>query len=189
MGEPSDLRRLLLQIGEDWKTGERSLKPGTQAVIVHRLGRWFATLPAPLDGLLKPLYRVLYKYVRTVHGIQLPLSAEVGRRVRIVHSGGIWIGEGARIGDDCLLRHGVTLGARRRSIEPDAPTLENGVQVSPGAIILGAITIGAGSRIGPNAVVLDDVPPHSRVLPQPVDVRPRFRKEAQAEGPGDVSAG
>jgi len=50
------------------------------------------------------------------------------------------------------------MGLRRLDDVTAAPVLEPGVQLGAGAAVLGRITIGAGSRIGANAVVLDDVP-------------------------------
>jgi serine O-acetyltransferase len=39
----------------------------------------------------------------------------------------------------------------------DAPTLERGVDVGAGAVILGAIVVGEGAHVGANAVVVKDV--------------------------------
>ena len=45
--------------------------------------------------------------------------------------------------------------------------LEDGVYVGSGAKILGNITLGAHSKVGANAVVLEDVPAHATAVGLP----------------------
>jgi serine O-acetyltransferase len=71
---------------------------------------------------------------------------------------GVVIGETAEIGDDVTLYHGVTLGGTSWKEGKRHPTLGNGVVVGAGAKILGPIEIGAGAKIGSNAVVVKEVP-------------------------------
>ena len=71
---------------------------------------------------------------------------------------GVVIGETAEVGDDCTLYHGVTLGGTSWKKGKRHPTLEPGVIVGAGAKILGPITLGAGAKVGSNAVVVKDVP-------------------------------
>jgi serine O-acetyltransferase len=74
------------------------------------------------------------------------------------------IGETAEIGADVTLYHGVTLGGVSLNPGKRHPTLEDRVVVGAGAKVLGAITIGRNSRIGANAVVVNDVDPDSVVV-------------------------
>ena len=83
---------------------------------------------------------------------------------------GVVIGETAEIGDNVTLYHGVTLGGTSLEKGKRHPTLEDNVVVGAGAKMLGAITIGAGSRIGANAVVVKSVPPNSVVVGVPGQV-------------------
>ena len=69
-----------------------------------------------------------------------------------------------RIGNDCLIYQGVTLGGVSLDKGKRHPTLEDGVVVGAGAKILGNITIGKGSKIGANSVVVKDVPPNSTAV-------------------------
>lgn len=90
-------------------------------------------------------------------GIELPVSTEVGPGLRLRHGFGVVVNPHSRIGAGVMLRHGVTLGNRR---EPDdCPVIEDDVEIGVGAVIIGAITVGRGARIGPNTVVFRDVPP------------------------------
>jgi serine O-acetyltransferase len=47
------------------------------------------------------------------------------------------------------------------------PVLEDGVTVNAGAQIIGSVTVGAGSVVGANAVVVRDVPPGSTAVGVP----------------------
>ena len=126
--------------------------PGFHALLFHRISH----------GAWRRGWRVLGRWLshigRMLTEIEIHPGAEIGRRFFIDHGSGAVIGETAEIGDDVTLYHGVTLGGT--SLDPGKrhPTLEDGVIVGSGAQILGPVTIGAGARIGANAVVLKDVP-------------------------------
>lgn len=102
-------------------------------------------------------------------GIELPYSAQVGRRVAIHHQSGIVIHGDVTIGDGCIIRQNVTIGIRRVG-EIDAPVLGRNVDIGAGAVILGAITVGNDVSIGANAVVLDDVPDDALAVGVPARV-------------------
>ena len=70
---------------------------------------------------------------------------------------GVVIGESAIIGDDVMLYHDVTIGARGYDLGKRHPTLKNDVIVGAGARILGNITIGEHAVISANSVILKDV--------------------------------
>jgi len=107
---------------------------------------------------------------RTLTGIEIHPGAEIGRKFFIDHGMGVVIGETAEIGDNCTLYQGVTLGiyhthdVRRLRGTKRHPTLKDGVTVTVGAKILGAITIGEGAIIGAGSVVTKDVPPYTTVV-------------------------
>ena len=70
----------------------------------------------------------------------------------IDHGIGVVVGETAVIGDDVTIYQGATLGGVSLAKGKRHPTVENGVVVGSGAKILGNITIGENSKIGPNIV-------------------------------------
>lgn len=147
------VREDLETYGGDWT------RPGFQALLVYRLGVWrMRVQPKMLRGPLSALYNTLFATVRNFYGIELPFSARVGRRVVFEHQHGIVVHGAAEIGDDCIIRQGVTLGIRRLTHLADAPKLGRGVSVGAGAKILGKVEIGDHAEIGANAVVLDNVP-------------------------------
>jgi serine O-acetyltransferase len=187
---PAPRPGLLTQLAEDWQAHGRDwTRPGFQAIAVHRFGNWrMRVKPTILRAPLSILYRTLYRGVRNLYGIELPYSARVGRRVVIEHQSGIVIHGNSAIGDDCIIRQGVTLGIKNVTHPFDAPRLGKGVSVGAGAKILGRVSIGDGAQIGANAVVRSDVPAGSvavgvpaRVLdavgqPRP-DIPPRVLRE------------
>lgn len=145
-------------IREDWRTHDRDIwRQGFWTLLIYRFGRWRYRLP----GLLRKPFSFLYKLLKFVGqvltGIDLPCETRVGRRLRIEHFGGIIVSGDTVIGDDVVIRNGVTLGLRRTG-EPGAPILGNRVDIGAGAKILGKIRIGDDAVIGANAVVLQDVP-------------------------------
>jgi serine O-acetyltransferase len=105
-----------------------------------------------------------------VYGIELPYTTKLGRRVVFEHQSGIVIHGDCRIGDDCTIRHGVTLGNRRFDRPRDAPELGDRVNVGAGAVVIGAVKIGAGANIGANAVVFEDVPAGATAIGVPARI-------------------
>jgi len=148
------------QIQEDWIAHGRDwTKPGFRAVVVHRFGVWRMSLePKIVRVPFSILYGMLYRKVRNNYGIELPYTVQLGRRVIIEHQGGIVIHGYCAIGDDSIIRQGVTLGNRYIDRPLDAPKLGKNVNVGAGAKIFGNVTIGDRANIGANAVVLCDVP-------------------------------
>jgi len=163
---------LAAQIREDYHAHGRDwTRPGFHAVAVHRFGVWRMRIrPKWLRAPFSVLYRILFRCVRNLYGIELPYSATLGRRVIFEHQSGIVIHGNATIGDDCIIRQGVTLGNRTLDKPFDAPTLAPGVNVGAGAKILGAVHIGEYAAIGANAVVVRDVPPHALAVGVPARI-------------------
>jgi len=171
-GGSTDRIGLWAQIKEDWQYHGRDwTRPGFRTLAVHRFGTWRADIrPKLLRVALTYIYLLLFRHCRNVYGIELPASAQVGRRVVIEHQGGIVVHGASVIGNDCILRQCCTLGLRWLDDLSAAPVLEDGVQLGAGAVVLGRIRIGKGAVIGANAVVLQDVPPGGRAVGIPARV-------------------
>jgi serine O-acetyltransferase len=148
------------QIKEDWIAHGRDwTKPGFRAVAVQRFGVWRMQVePKLLRAPLSILYRSLYRKVRNTYGIDLPYTVKLGRRVVIEHQSAIIIHGYCTIGDDCIIRQGVTLGNRYLDKPLESPHLGDRVNIGAGAKILGKVNLGNDVNIGANAVVLSDVP-------------------------------
>jgi serine O-acetyltransferase len=151
---------------------------GFWALLVYRFGRWRYTVrPTLLRKLFSLIYKLLFKLIQIITGIELPCEVPIGRNFVIEHSGGIVISGFASFGDDCRIRNGVVIGLARVD-EPCAPRIGNDVDIGAGAVLLGNIRIGDHVRIGANAVVLGDVPDHSLAVGVPAVVKPRRRPDS-----------
>jgi len=104
---------------------------------------------------------------RWVTGIEIHPGAKIGRGVFIDHGMGVVIGETAVVGDKCLLYQGVTLGGTGKTHGKRHPKLAENVVVGAGAKVLGAIEIGANTRIGAGSVVLRNVEANCTVVGVP----------------------
>ncbi len=110
---------------------------------------------------LKLIARIFSSWVRTATGIEIHPAATIGRRFFIDHGMGVVIGATAIIGDDVMMYHDVTLGARSYVKGKRHPTIENNVVIGAGARVIGDITIGHGARINANVVITRDIPAQS----------------------------
>lgn len=126
---------------------------------------------------LRTSARFVSQATRFLTGVEIHPGATIGRRFFIDHGMGVVIGETTIIGDDVMVYHGVTLGGRSLTVGKRHPTIDDGVVVGAGAKVLGAVTIGAHSVIGANAVVVHDAVPHSVLTGVPARTRPRKGSE------------
>lgn len=140
------------------------LYPGLHAVWAHRISHWLWGRHLKLVG------RGLSQMVRFITGIEIHPGAVIGESFFIDHGMGVVIGETAEVGANVTLYHGVTLGGVSLEKGKRHPTLGDNVVVGAGAKVLGNITIGEGSRVGANAVVVKSVPPNSVVVGVPGQV-------------------
>jgi serine O-acetyltransferase len=133
------------------------------------------------------LYRPLYALVRNVYGIQIPAATRLGRRVKILDQGGIVVDSAVSIGDGCMIGHGVTIG--HATVGSGAPQIGSDVEINVGAVLIGPITVGDGAKIGPNAVVVVDVPAGSTVFAAPARRMPPRgdRDQSETAAPSDAS--
>ena len=146
---------------------------GFWAMVVYRFGRWRYTVrPLIARKVCSLIYRILFKLVQILTGIELPCEVAVGRNFVIDHSGGIVISGYARFGDDCRIRNGVVVGLARMD-DACAPAIGNNVDIGAGAKVLGRIRVGNDVLIGANAVVTRDVPDGSIAVGVPAVIKPR----------------
>ena len=135
--------------------------PGVQALLAHRLAH--ALCQHRMEG---PA-RLLALLSRSITNIEIHPCAQIGDGMFIDHGTGVVIGETAEVGDNVTIYQGVTLGGTGFATGKRHPTVEDNVTIGSGAKLLGPITIGHGSKIGANSVVIHDVPPNSTVVGVP----------------------
>ena len=151
--------------------------PGLHAIWAHRLSHriW--------ERGFKLLARWISQIARRSTGIEIHPGATIGRNLFIDHGMGVVIGETAEIGDNVTLYHGVTLGGTNLQKQKRHPTIEDHVVIGAGAKVLGAITIGAHSRIGANAVVVKPSPPNSVIIGVPGQIIVRSQGQITGDKP------
>jgi len=169
---PKTLLDVIGLIREDYETfrGDRS-RPGFRALLVYRIDSWrlglknrFVRLPFTFAC------RVAARWIRKHYSIELPPTAQIGRRLFILHSGGVVVHMFATIGDDCVLHQRVTIGGAGKVSRDRAPRIGNGVKIGAGAAIIGDVRVGDRANIGPNAVVTMDVPDDATAFAAPARV-------------------
>jgi serine O-acetyltransferase len=134
---------------------------GLHAIWIHRITHWL------WKRNIRFLARWISQFARWLTGIEIHPGATIGSGFFIDHGMGVVIGETAEVGTDVTLFHGVTLGGTSMNKGKRHPTIGDRVVIGAGAKVLGAITIGADSRIGANAVVVRSVPDNSVVVGVP----------------------
>jgi serine O-acetyltransferase len=162
-----DLARIT-QIGEPtiWLAAWRYFSDvGFKAVLLFRIASALVANGYPRAA------KILSAYAVAKTGAEILPGALVGPGFVIKHPVGIVVGTGARLGCNCTLLQSVTVGEK---YSPDGrheyPRIGDDVTILAGAILLGGISVGSGSVVGANAVVLADVPPNVTVVGAPARI-------------------
>jgi serine acetyltransferase len=151
----------------DWRANAG--RGGIQCLLaLFRLSQQLRRRRRPIGWIGRIVGRLYTAVAHIGYGIDLPLQTAVGPGLVIHHGVGLVVNARTRIGCGVTLRHNTTLGSRHG--DDDCPTLESGVDVGPHCVILGAITLAEGARIGAGSVVLTDVPAHATAVGNPARV-------------------
>ena len=113
---------------------------------------------------------IINKFVEIITGIYIPTQCEIGDGLYMIHAGMIIFPSQGRLGRNCNVANGVTLGIAGRGEDRGAPILGDRVWVGPNAIVIGKISVGDDAFICAGAVVLRSVPPRAVVLGNPARV-------------------
>jgi serine O-acetyltransferase len=155
------LKALWCYEADDWRAVLKVLfTDGTLAMILYRL------MQAARRFRLVPLELLCNRLNTTLGQCIIGRGADFGPGFVLIHAMGVVINGAVRGGAHVYIEHQVTIGAERRR----SPIIGNHVFIGAGAKIIGAVTIGDGARIGANAVVVHDVPPHTTVAGVPARV-------------------
>ena len=135
---------------------ERFIEPvlyfkGFHAIQAHRLAHW-AWKAGRRDF-------ALYMQSRSSQIFQTDINpqAVIGRGLFMDHATGVVIGATARVGDDCSILHGVTLGGTGKQTEDRHPKIGDGVLIGAAATILGNIEVGNCAKVAAGSLVLKPV--------------------------------
>lgn len=170
---------------QDLKVAQEGLLSfGFWALQIYRFGHLRYKFKSKLIRFpLAIIHIILAKLGEMLFGVTIGVAAQIGKRFTIEHSGAIVIHGNAQIGDDCIVRQGVTIGNRRLDQPFDAPIIGNNVNIGAGAKILGKVTIGDNAVIGANAVVVKDVPANRVAVGIPAKLLPEKTESTSDEQP------
>lgn len=151
--------------------------PAAWAVLGYRFRRWVqtASLPAPLRSAFKLPSAFAEVAIKVTTNIELPAGAEIGPGLLIAHSGYLVLSSEVKLGENCTLTHGVTLGHAEggTTLGRQGPVLGDRVYVGPGAAVIGPVRIGSDALIGVGSVVTRSVPDRGVVAGNPARVLSR----------------
>lgn len=131
--------------------------PGLKFITVFRALQYFRRR----NRLAFIILFLWYRHLKVKYGFDISYRTEIGMGLYIGHFGGIVIHGDVRIGNNCNLSQGITLGISNRGANCGTPVIGNNVFIGPGAKVFGGIRIGNNSAIGANAVVLDSFEDYS----------------------------
>ncbi|MBF6640020.1 serine acetyltransferase [Flavobacterium sp. J49] len=114
--------------------------------------------------------RVWYKNISRKYGIQIPVLTKIGGGFLINHYGGIVVNQGVKIGTNCNISQGVTLGNVSRGKLKGCPQIGDRVWIGANSVVVGKITIGNDVLIAPLSYVNFDVPDKAVVMGNPAQI-------------------
>lgn len=144
-------------------------KIGVQMMVAVRAMQFLRDAGVPIAP------QIASRLIRHLYAADVHWDARLAPGVSVIHGQGLVISHAARVAEGCILFHDVTLGEGRDADTErvGSPTLERNVHVGPGAVLLGPITVGEGTKIMAGSVLTESVPPYSLVQPAPTQVTSR----------------
>ena len=124
-------------------------------------------------------WRFVLRHYQIKYGFQIYPETQIGEGLYLGHWGHLVINPKAKIGKNCNIAQGVTIGQQNRGKYEGFPVIGDEVWIGPNAVIVGGITIGNNVLIAPNAYVASDVPANSVVVGNPAKW---VNKESATEG-------
>lgn len=117
-------------------------------------------------------YRLMLRKFQIKYGFQISAKTQIDGGLYLGHWGAIVINPKAKIGKNCNLAQGVTIGQTNRGKSAGVPEIGDEVWIGANAVIVGGIKIGDHVLIAPNAYVNQNVPSHSIVIGNPMEIKP-----------------
>lgn len=154
-----------------WLTYFQMLKkcfsPNLHFIYIFRNCQKYYKMP-----ILGIFWKLVLRHYQIKYGFQIYPETEIGEGLYLGHWGALVINPKAKIGKNCNIAQGVTIGQANRGKNAGFPTIGNEVWIGANAVIVGNITIGNNVLIAPNAYVNTDVPPNSVVMGNPAQIIP-----------------
>ena len=132
-------------------------------------------MPQPSKIIKITFYPVIFIYkilVEWVLGIEINLSAKIGKNFRLFHGQGLVINGSAIIGENCLVRNSITIGSKilNDGMTTKAAIIGDNVEIGSNSVLIGDISIGDNVVIGAGSVVVKDIPKNAIVGGNPARI-------------------
>ncbi|MCD1118997.1 serine acetyltransferase [Chryseobacterium turcicum] len=145
----------------------KCVNPNLHFVYVLRKTQKYSKTPV-----LGLYWRIVLRHFQIKYGFQIYPETQIGEGFYLGHWGSLVINPKTKIGKNCNIAQGVTIGQQNRGKNEGHPVIGNEVWIGPNAVIVGKITIGTNVLIAPNAYVNFDIPDNSVVTGNPAKVYP-----------------
>lgn len=129
--------------------------------------------------LLRKFYKLVYLLSSKFYHSEISLLADIGPGLYLGHPYCITVNPNVKIGKNCNIHKGVTIGQENRGSRKGAPSIGDCVWIGVNSTIVGNITIGSDVLIAPNTFVNKDIPSHSVVFGSPCIIK---HKENATDG-------
>lgn len=145
----------------------KCINPNLHFIYVFRKAQKYRKTPV-----LNIFWKLILRHYQIKYGFQIYPETEIGEGFYLGHWGSLVINPRTKIGKNCNIAQGVTIGQQNRGKNTGIPVIGNEVWIGANAVIVGGITIGDHVLVAPNAYVNFDVPPHSVVMGNPAQIYP-----------------
>lgn len=145
----------------------KCINPNLHYIYIFRKAQKYKKKSVP--GLF---WRLMLRHYQIKYGFQIYPETEIGDGLYLGHWGALVINPKTRIGKNCNIAQGVTIGQQNRGKNEGFPIIGDEVWIGPNAVIVGNVSIGNNVLIAPNAYVNFDVPSDSMVMGNPGNIYP-----------------
>lgn len=146
--------------------------------IIYRKAHFYSSQSGIMNRILGIYYRYKLNVVSRKYLFQIPYSVTIGKGFNFVHFGRVIVAPSVKIGRNCNLFTGVTIGSTVRymgGVKMGVPTIGNDVWIGPNAVIVGKVNIDDNVLIAANSYVNFDVPSNSIVIGNPGRIVPSVK--------------
>lgn len=147
--------------------------------IIYRKAHYYSMQSGAINKIKGIWFRYRLNSLSRKYLLQIPYLVTIGKGLNIVHFGRVIIAPTVKIGNNCNLFTGITIGSTVRGDKAGVPTIGNDVWIGPNAVIVGKISIGNNVLVAANSYVNFDVPDNSIVLGNPAKI---IHKDNATEG-------
>jgi serine O-acetyltransferase len=153
---------------------KKCLNPNLHFIYIFRKTQKYNKTP-----FLGLYWRIVLRHFQIKYGFQIYPETEIGEGFYLGHWGSLVINPKTKIGKNCNIAQGVTIGQQNRGKNAGFPVIGDEVWIGPNAVIVGKVNIGSNVLIAPNAYVNFDVPANSVVAGNPAKI---YSNENATEG-------